>query len=49
MLEAIVAWGTDRGAVGVDAIVLPGARDTKNFFETFGLKARALVVHRALP
>ena len=49
MLEAIVAWGTDRGAVGVDAVVLPGARETKNFFETFGLKARALVVHRDLP
>ncbi len=49
MLDAIVAWGTEQRAVGIDAIVLPGARDTKNFFETFGLKARALVVHRALP
>ena len=49
MLEAVVAWGTEQGAVGVDAVVLPGARDTKNFFETFGMKARALVVHRSLP
>lgn len=49
MLERIVAWGTERGAVGVDAVVLPGARETKNFFESFGLKARALVVHRELP
>ena len=49
MLGAIVEWGTDRGAVGVDAVVLPGARETKNFFESFGLKARALVVHRDLP
>lgn len=49
MLGAIVEWGTERGAVGVDAVVLPGARETKNFFESFGLKARALVVHRDLP
>jgi hypothetical protein len=49
MLGVIVAWGTERGAVGIDAVVLPGARETKNFFESFGLKARALVVHRDLP
>ena len=49
MLAVIVEWGTDRGAVGIDAVVLPGARETKNFFESFGLKARALVVHRDLP
>jgi len=49
MLDAVVAWGTARGAVGVEATVLPGARETKNFFEAFGLKARALVVHRDLP
>jgi GNAT superfamily N-acetyltransferase len=49
MLDAIVEWGTERGAIGVDAVVLPGARETKNFFESFGLKARALVVHRDLP
>lgn len=49
MLEAIITWGTERGAAGIDAVVLPGTRDTKNFFESFGLKARALVVHRELP
>ncbi|HEY6532371.1 MAG TPA: GNAT family N-acetyltransferase [Acidimicrobiales bacterium] len=49
LLAAIVAWATERGAVGLDAVVLPGARETKNFFETFGLRARALVVHRDLP
>lgn len=49
LLGEIVAWATERGAVGLDAIVLPGARETKNFFETFGLRARALVVHRELP
>ena len=30
------------------AEVLPGMRDSKNFFETFGLVARAIVVHRSL-
>jgi GNAT superfamily N-acetyltransferase len=49
MLGVIVDWGTDQGAVGIDAVVLPGARESKNFFESFGLKARALVVHRDLP
>ncbi len=48
MLGVIVEWGTGKGAVGIDAVVLPGARETKNFFESFGLKARALVVHRDL-
>jgi GNAT superfamily N-acetyltransferase len=49
MLGTIVEWGTEQGASGIDAVVLPGARETKNFFESFGLKARALVVHRDLP
>lgn len=49
MLDEIVRWATARGAVGLDAVVLPGARESKNFFESFGLKARALVVHRELP
>ena len=48
MLEQVLAWATERGAVGVDALVLPGSRATKNFFETFGLTARAIVVHRDL-
>lgn len=49
MLDRLVAWGTEVGAVGIDAVVLPGARQSKNFFESFGLKARAIVVHRELP
>jgi GNAT superfamily N-acetyltransferase len=49
MLGVIIEWGSEKGAVGIDAVVLPGARETKNFFESFGLKARALVVHRDLP
>jgi GNAT superfamily N-acetyltransferase len=49
MLDRLVAWGTEKGAVGIEAVVLPGARESKNFFEAFGLKARAIVVHRELP
>lgn len=36
------------GAIGLDGIVLPGDRASKNFFETFGLTARAIIVHRSL-
>jgi len=49
LVDAVVAWCTERGCVGVDALALPGNRSTKNFFETFGFTARALVVHKALP
>jgi GNAT superfamily N-acetyltransferase len=48
LMVDIVAWAAERGCIGVDAMVLPGNRETKNFFETFGLTARALVVHRPL-
>ncbi len=48
MMDLLVEWCTERGCVGIDAVALPGDRDTKNFFETFGLKARALIVHRSL-
>lgn len=48
MMEALVAFCRERGCVGVDSLALPGDRDTKNFFESFGLKARALLVHAVL-
>jgi L-amino acid N-acyltransferase YncA len=48
MLDDVIAWCTARGCVGIDAIALPGNRETKNFFETFGFTARLLVVHRKL-
>ncbi len=47
MMEFVLAWCEDRGCRGIDAIALPGMRETKNFFERFGLKARQLVVHRS--
>ena len=49
LINEIVAWCATKECVGIDAFVLPGNRETKNFFETFGFVARALVVHRRLP
>lgn len=48
VMEALIAWARARGCFGVDSVALPGDRETKNFFETFGLVARAIVVHRRL-
>jgi GNAT superfamily N-acetyltransferase len=48
LMDAIVAWCSARECVGIDGLALPGNRATKNFFETFGLVARAIVVHRRL-
>lgn len=48
MMNLLVAHAIGAGAIGIDALALPGDRSTKNFFETFGLKARAIVVHRSL-
>jgi len=48
MMDAVIAWCEGQGCIGVDAMALPGNRATKNFFERFGLTARAIVVHRAL-
>ncbi|MCY4664978.1 MAG: GNAT family N-acetyltransferase [Acidimicrobiaceae bacterium] len=48
MMEMLMAWAARRGCIGVDSLALPGDRGTKNFFETHGLVARAITVHRAL-
>ena len=49
LLDAMVEWATERNCSGIDSLALPGNRETKNFFESFGLVARAIVVHRPLP
>jgi GNAT superfamily N-acetyltransferase len=49
MLDEITSWAIEMQCRGIDAIALPGARETKNFFETAGMTARMLVVHRDLP
>jgi GNAT superfamily N-acetyltransferase len=48
IMNALVTFAEDRRCLGIDALALPGNRATKNFFETFGLTARAIVVHRTL-
>jgi GNAT superfamily N-acetyltransferase len=48
LMDAVISWATAAGCAGVDALVLPGMRESKNFFERFGLVARAILVHRAL-
>ena len=48
VMNAIVDEARSRGCIGIDSLALPGDRETKNFFESFGLKARQLVVHRSL-
>jgi GNAT superfamily N-acetyltransferase len=49
MMQAMVDWCVAQGCFGVDSLALPGDRHTKNFFESFGLVARAIIVHRPLP
>lgn len=48
MIEALVSWAGEKGCRGLDAIVLPGNRQTKNFFETAHFTARAIIVHHSL-
>lgn len=48
LLLAIEAWASARGHTALDSLALPGDRNTKNFFESFGLVARAIEVHRAI-
>jgi len=45
MMNQIVDLSRQRGCFGIDSVALPGDRSTKNFFESFGLKARLLTVH----
>jgi GNAT superfamily N-acetyltransferase len=48
IMDDLLAWCEERGCFGVDSLALPGNRATKNFFERFGLVARAIVVHKPL-
>ncbi|MCP5027180.1 MAG: GNAT family N-acetyltransferase [Actinomycetia bacterium] len=48
MMTALVHWFRGEGCFGVDALALPGDRAAKNFFESFGLKARLLTIHAPL-
>jgi GNAT superfamily N-acetyltransferase len=49
LLAYVASWGAASGATGLDALVLPGDRALKNLFESAGLSARMIVMHRRLP
>ncbi len=48
LMDELLTWAGDHGCRGIDALVLPGMRHSKNYFERFGLTARAILVHRDL-
>ena len=48
LMEKILSWCESRGCRGLDGVALPGNRSLKNFFERYGLVARAITVHRPL-
>ena len=48
LIADVIEWCKERNCVGIDSMALPGNRATKNFFETFGFKARLLTVHHSL-
>lgn len=45
LLDAVIAWAGSAGCTGVDGTALPGDRATKNFFESYGMVARAITTH----
>ncbi len=47
MMNLLIDESKARDCIGIDSVALPGDRHTKNFFESFGLKARMLTVHRS--
>ncbi len=48
LVDAMLDWCSRLDCRGVDATALPGARETKNFFEAQGFIARTITVHRRL-
>jgi len=47
MIGLFLDEATARGIVEFDAHVSPGHRESKNFFESNGFKARSIVMHRS--
>ena len=48
IIEALLVDAIERGAVAIQSMALPGDRATKNFFESQGMVARSILVHRWL-
>jgi ribosomal protein S18 acetylase RimI-like enzyme len=47
MTDLFLREATSRGIRSFDAHVSPGHRESKNFFESNGFKARSIVMHRS--
>jgi GNAT superfamily N-acetyltransferase len=48
MMDLLLDWFRSQRCMGVDSTALPGARETKNFFEESGFSARLLVMYHRL-
>ena len=48
LADLLLGIAEESGAIGIDALALPGDRATKNFFESRGMVARAIIVHRRI-
>ncbi len=48
LIDHVLTWAQDRSAISVEVTALPGARETKNFFESHGFKARSLLLSKSL-
>ena len=46
MMDLLIDWCQVQGCVAIESLALPGNRAAKNFFERFGLVARAIVVKK---
>ena len=48
IMAELAAWAETNSCIGLDATALPGDRNTKNFFESHGMSARALTLFKHL-
>ena len=48
VMQQLLRWFSAKGCLGVDAMALPGARATKNFFEATGFTARLIIMHHRI-
>lgn len=48
LMNNLLDWFREQRCASVDAIALPGDRETKNFFEGSGFTARLLIMHHRL-
>ena len=48
IMAELAVWAETKGCIGLDAAALPGDRNTKNFFESHGMSARALTLFKQL-